>query len=410
MRAYLLHQIFASQEFLHLEFAKPVVFASSQSQSLSIVSSKKAIYLVVSIKVIRNKITSQPEGYGFVEFNSHAAAERVLQTYNGTQMRGEQTLEVPRASAEEAIQRMQGTMIGQQAVHLSWGRSPTAKQDCLYERFSQKNLSFPTVALNLMLYVKARKDIIEVHDFHKGITWCLESASKNPSQWSSTYYGYGQVFLLGLLWTPDPVTCQTRYDQFQLVQAWIPTFCKKYRGCLPNLTPDFTLHGLWPTTRTGNLMMNCGKGNDFYIRPEIIALAGPLASAWPSIIIGRTDLDLWQYQWDKHGTCCLSRMTKINYFQSVIRESNKMDLLSILGNANIVPRSDVSYTRLDIANALTQFTGVGNSIYISCYALNNTHVQLFEIYTCFDFFATQVIPCPVSIAQRGCTGSIVFLP
>ncbi|CAL5344429.1 unnamed protein product [Camellia sinensis] len=33
---------------------------------------------VVSIKVIRNKITSQPEGYGFVEFNSHAAAERVL--------------------------------------------------------------------------------------------------------------------------------------------------------------------------------------------------------------------------------------------------------------------------------------------------------------------------------------------
>ncbi|KAI7992911.1 Polyadenylate-binding protein RBP47B' [Camellia lanceoleosa] len=42
------------------------------SQSLSIVSSKKAIYLVVSIKVIRNKITSQREGYGFVEFNSHA--------------------------------------------------------------------------------------------------------------------------------------------------------------------------------------------------------------------------------------------------------------------------------------------------------------------------------------------------
>ncbi|KAI7990508.1 hypothetical protein LOK49_LG12G02837 [Camellia lanceoleosa] len=85
-----------------------------------------------------------------------------------------------RASAEEAIKDA-GTMIGQQAVHLSWGRSPTAKQDCLYERFSQKNLSFPTVALNLMLYVKARKDIIEVHDFHKGITWCLELASKSKS-------------------------------------------------------------------------------------------------------------------------------------------------------------------------------------------------------------------------------------
>ncbi|KAL5831983.1 hypothetical protein ACOSQ4_017337 [Xanthoceras sorbifolium] len=43
---------------------------------------------VVSIKIIRNKITGQPEGYGFVEFVSHAAAERILQGYNGTTMPG----------------------------------------------------------------------------------------------------------------------------------------------------------------------------------------------------------------------------------------------------------------------------------------------------------------------------------
>ncbi|XVF04699.1 hypothetical protein REPUB_Repub05bG0107600 [Reevesia pubescens] len=43
---------------------------------------------LVSIKIIRNKITGQPEGYGFVEFLSHAAAERILQTYNGTPMPG----------------------------------------------------------------------------------------------------------------------------------------------------------------------------------------------------------------------------------------------------------------------------------------------------------------------------------
>lgn len=43
---------------------------------------------LVSVKVIRNKITGQPEGYGFIEFISHAAAERTLQTYNGTPMPG----------------------------------------------------------------------------------------------------------------------------------------------------------------------------------------------------------------------------------------------------------------------------------------------------------------------------------
>ncbi|KAG2300935.1 hypothetical protein Bca52824_037407 [Brassica carinata] len=43
---------------------------------------------VVSVKVIRNKQTSQVEGYGFIEFVSHAAAERALQTYNNTPVPG----------------------------------------------------------------------------------------------------------------------------------------------------------------------------------------------------------------------------------------------------------------------------------------------------------------------------------
>lgn len=38
------------------------------------------------MKLIRNKQTGQLENYGFVEFASRAAAERVLQTYNGTMM------------------------------------------------------------------------------------------------------------------------------------------------------------------------------------------------------------------------------------------------------------------------------------------------------------------------------------
>ena len=38
------------------------------------------------MKIIRNKLTGLPEGYGFIEFTSHSAAEKVLQTYSGTQM------------------------------------------------------------------------------------------------------------------------------------------------------------------------------------------------------------------------------------------------------------------------------------------------------------------------------------
>ncbi|XP_042378389.1 polyadenylate-binding protein RBP45-like isoform X1 [Zingiber officinale] len=41
---------------------------------------------VVSVKLIRNKQTGQSEGYGFIEFVSQMAAERILQTYNGQTM------------------------------------------------------------------------------------------------------------------------------------------------------------------------------------------------------------------------------------------------------------------------------------------------------------------------------------
>ncbi|GFS33185.1 RNA-binding protein 47C' [Actinidia rufa] len=41
---------------------------------------------VTSIKVIRNKQTGLSEGYGFVEFFSHAAADKVLQNYTGKAM------------------------------------------------------------------------------------------------------------------------------------------------------------------------------------------------------------------------------------------------------------------------------------------------------------------------------------
>lgn len=41
---------------------------------------------VRSVKLIRNKITQQLEGYGFIEFSSRAIAEQVLQSYNGQAM------------------------------------------------------------------------------------------------------------------------------------------------------------------------------------------------------------------------------------------------------------------------------------------------------------------------------------
>ncbi|KAL6543171.1 Polyadenylate-binding protein rbp45 [Orobanche hederae] len=54
---------------------------------------------LVSAKVIRNKQTGQAEGYGFLEFRTHAAAESILQSYNGSMMpSSEQTFRMNWAS------------------------------------------------------------------------------------------------------------------------------------------------------------------------------------------------------------------------------------------------------------------------------------------------------------------------
>ncbi|KAF8395860.1 hypothetical protein HHK36_019814 [Tetracentron sinense] len=97
-------QFWVDESYLHSCFAHTGESRSVDEFLLHVIGNLKLNALfcfiqVVSIKIIRNKITGQPEGYGFVEFVSHVAAERVLQTYNGTQMPGtEQTFRLNWAS------------------------------------------------------------------------------------------------------------------------------------------------------------------------------------------------------------------------------------------------------------------------------------------------------------------------
>lgn len=64
-----------------------------------------------------------------------------------------------RASAEEAIQRMQGMMIGQQVVRISWGRSPTAKQViALLDDLSIYNASLSSTIMMFLLHIFLLRD------------------------------------------------------------------------------------------------------------------------------------------------------------------------------------------------------------------------------------------------------------
>eukprot|EP00276_Gloeochaete_wittrockiana_P007558 CAMPEP_0184646120 /NCGR_PEP_ID=MMETSP0308-20130426/2759_1 /TAXON_ID=38269 /ORGANISM="Gloeochaete witrockiana, Strain SAG 46.84" /LENGTH=212 /DNA_ID=CAMNT_0027075819 /DNA_START=45 /DNA_END=680 /DNA_ORIENTATION=+ len=43
---------------------------------------------VTNVKIIRDKGTGYPQGYGFIDFNSHYAAQRILDAFNGREIPG----------------------------------------------------------------------------------------------------------------------------------------------------------------------------------------------------------------------------------------------------------------------------------------------------------------------------------
>jgi len=75
---------------------------------------------VANVKLIRDKSTMIPAGYGFVEFSSRAVAQRVMDTYNGMAIPGtNKTFRLNWASFGVTDKRPPGLNTGQSAVEYS---------------------------------------------------------------------------------------------------------------------------------------------------------------------------------------------------------------------------------------------------------------------------------------------------
>lgn len=146
------------------------------------------------LKLSCNKQTGQSAEFRSVEFLSHAAANNISQSYNGalvpntgqafglngsTFSTGERCQDgrgkgcgfvqlVERSSAENSINQLNGTVVGKQTVHLSWGENPGNKQafsDELYMRNESQCVSgLPKSEMDIFGPVKAIGD--ELRLFH----------------------------------------------------------------------------------------------------------------------------------------------------------------------------------------------------------------------------------------------------
>ncbi|GER35806.1 ribonuclease [Striga asiatica] len=126
------------------------------------------------------------------------------------------------------------------------------------------------------------------------------------------------------------------YDHLQLVYAWPNTFCLDRNVACKNPVPQkFVLHGLWPSDKSGKPLAYCHKTAN--VSWALSKYEKQLSSSWPSLRRDLTNMKFWQYQWEKHRTCALSRMNVLGYLQLIITTQRNLDPLMALRANNIKP-------------------------------------------------------------------------
>nr|BAA24017.1 ribonuclease [Nicotiana alata] len=177
------------------------------------------------------------------------------------------------------------------------------------------------------------------------------------------------------------------FDQLQLVLTWPPSFCHG-KPCT-RIPKNFTIHGLWPDEQHG-MLNDCGETFTKLREPRE---KKELDDRWPDLKRSRSDAQdvqsFWEYEYNKHGTCCTELYDQAAYFDLAKNLKDKFDLLRNLKNEGIIPGS--TYTVDEIAEAIRAVTQAYPNL--NCVGDPQKILELSEIGICFDRGATKVITC-----------------
>ncbi|CAN4124508.1 unnamed protein product [Withania somnifera] len=160
---------------------------------------------------------------------------------------------------------------------------------------------------------------------------------------------------------------------------------------------DFSIHGLWPTDNNGSYPSSCDKAS-LYDEAEIEDLISSMHEN-PT----NNGTKFWSHEWDKHGTCSLSTLDELSYFEAALTLKEKVNQLSVLKDAGMEPGA--FYSLQAVKEAIKD--GTGHEAAIQC---NNDlfgNNQLYQVYLSVDKYGTDLIDCPV-LPKKKCNATIEF--
>ncbi|EGW31078.1 uncharacterized protein SPAPADRAFT_141979 [Spathaspora passalidarum NRRL Y-27907] len=164
----------------------------------------------------------------------------------------------------------------------------------------------------------------------------------------------------------------------------------------PAFGPDdeFTIHGLWPDRCDGTYDQFCRSELQVSGRQikDIVVnkfkdqkLYDGLKTTWKSNKGDDDDINFWAYEFNKHATCLSTILPTCygafkdgenvyDYFSVVYELFENLPTYKWLGDAGIVPSNTQTYTKKQIADALS--SKFGEEVYFNCdhnHAINEIH-------------------------------------
>ncbi|OJK05180.1 hypothetical protein ASPACDRAFT_74698 [Aspergillus aculeatus ATCC 16872] len=182
-------------------------------------------------------------------------------------------------------------------------------------------------------------------------------------------------------------TCCFNYPGGQMLQT-------QFWDADPAIGPEtaWTIHGLWPDHCNGGFDQYCDSKRKYSNISLILVDAGRgdlldyMSTYWKDF--RGDDPNLWEHEWNKHGTCVSSLETHcyteyipqqevVDYFDKTADLYRELPTYETLAKANILPSYTKTYTRREIEDVLSQSHGA--EVTIRC-----RHGSLNEVWYYFN--------------------------
>ncbi|KAK9921030.1 hypothetical protein M0R45_029567 [Rubus argutus] len=194
------------------------------------------------------------------------------------------------------------------------------------------------------------------------------------------------------------------FQYYQFAVAYGKGVCYKNDLCKKQNPFEYpvgwTIHGLWPSnySTSTNKDVSCSKNaqhNDVHFNLHNLGsvMVNRLLEVWPNLYEGKSDVDLWENEYEKHGTCLQPdpAYNEATYFGKTLELFELYDVFDTLEGNNIRPRP-VKISANIILTALKNIVGEKKPR-ITCREIKNEVPVLTQIAICLDLELKNFVDC-----------------